>query len=213
MTKEDRVVFEATLLVDEDLRMMVDGYKLLERKKGNADTWLEQEKTKLEKQAFFSTKRWVNYAIAAGVAICLIGFGYQYYQSNQKLPIDFEEAGLPVFMSPETDAMNEVMNAYKTNDIVLAKLMLEDLIVNFGKNDTTQYFEGVFLKEQKKYEEALEYFKPEMISQITLKQKAEMQRAICLAYLGKDEEANIILNKIKEDSSHLFYKRIASITP
>ena len=49
MTKEDKVVFEATLLVDEDLRMMVDGYMLLERKKGNADTWLEQEKTKLEK--------------------------------------------------------------------------------------------------------------------------------------------------------------------
>ncbi|MDP4933708.1 MAG: hypothetical protein NWR30_03265 [Salibacteraceae bacterium] len=211
MTKEDKVVFEATLLVDQDLRMMVDGYMLLELKKGNADTWLEQEKTKLDKQAFFVTKRWVNYAIAAGVAICLIGFGYQYYQSNQKLPIDFEEAGLPVFMSPETDAMNEVMNAYKTNDIVLAKLMLEDLIVNFGKNDTTQYFEGVFLKEQKKYEEALEYFKPEMISQITLKQKAEMQRAICLAYLGKDEEANIILEKIKADSGHLFHKRIAEL--
>jgi tetratricopeptide (TPR) repeat protein len=211
MSKEDRIVFEATLLVDEDLRVMVDGYKLLERKKGNVDKWLEQEKSKFDKQLVYNTKHWAKYATAAGLAICLIGFGYQYYQSNQKLPIDFEEAGLPVFMSPETDAMNEVMNAYKTNDIVLAKLMLEDLIVNFGKNDTTQYFEGVFLKEQKKYEEALEYFKPEMISQITLKQKAEMQRAICLAYLGKDEEANIILNKIKEDSSHLFYKRITEL--
>lgn len=211
MSKEDRIVFEAALLVDEDLRVMVDGYKLLERKKGNVDKWLEQEKSKFDKQLVYNTKHWAKYATAAGVAICLIAASYQYYQTNQKLPFDFEDAGLPVFMSPETDAMNEVMAAYKAKDIVRAKLMLDDLITRFGETDTTHYYQGVFLKEQKKYEEALRYFEPEAINQITLKQKAEMQRAICLAYLGKDEEANAILKKIKADSGHLFHKRIAEL--
>lgn len=211
MSKQDRIVFEATLLVDEDLRAMVDGYRLLERKKGDPDKWLEQQKKKLDGQDSFGGKRFAKYAIAAGVSICLLVSGYQYYQSNQKLAIDFEDAGLPVFMSPETDAMNEVMNAYKTNDLELAKLLLNELVIKFGETDTTLYYQGVFLKEEKKYEEALQYFKPEKINQITLKQKAEMQRAICLAYLGKEEEANAIVKKIKADSGHLFQKRLVEL--
>jgi tetratricopeptide (TPR) repeat protein len=213
MTKEDRIIFEATLLVDEDLQMMVNGYQVLQSKKGNPDEWLRAQKEKIGKKQREAHLVWIKYAAAAGLALFILGSMYQYFQPAQKLPFDFEEAGLPVFMSPETDAMNEVMNAYKTNDLELAKRLLHDLVAKFGETDTTQYFQGVFLKEQKKYEEALQCFKPETISQITLKQKAEMQRAICLAYLGKDEEANVILEKIKADSGHLFHKRLMNIIP
>lgn len=210
MPEEERTAFDKALAADEDLQKMVEGYTLLQAQRGDADVWLAAQKTELNQTESSQPKTWIKYAVAAGLAGLLLWGGYQYVASNARLPYDFQDSGLPVLMGPELNAMNDVMNAYKAGDIAAAQLQLEQYITDYGNSDTTQYYMGVFLKEQQLYDRALPYFVPEDIEQITLKQKAEMQRAICLMYLGREQESQDILDKIGNDSGHLFYGPVDS---
>lgn len=206
MLPEERHAFEKELEGNTALQQMVEGYRHLKQQEKDPSVWLDQQRGKLDKVPTSKPIAWKKYAIAAIFTGIVFAGVYQQFVQKPTAHYDFKDSGLPVLMSDKKDDLNAIMIAYKASNIEEAQKLLESYVVSYGNTDTAQYYTGVFLKETGKYDEALSFFVPEAIEQLTLKQKAEMQRAICLEYLGRNSEANEIYAAILKNKDHLFYK-------
>lgn len=208
MAQADRVLFEQELKGNVELQQIVEGYKLLKQKESKPEEWLNYQKSRLGQTADRPIRYLTRFAAAAVVTGILLFSLYNQFSATPKVHFDFKDSGIPVLMSDKKSDLNAVMIAYKSDNFNLALQLINAYSEKHGNSDTVQYYTGVFLKEQGKYSEALLLFVPEKMSQITLKHKSQVQRAICLEYLGKKEEALSIFNQIRVEKSHLFHEAI-----
>lgn len=203
LNEQELLTFEQALAEDEDLQKMVEGYQILKSKHRQPKLWLNESKRKLEGPKRRRTRKWFHYGTAAAIIALLSWGGFSITNKVNEVSFDFKDAGLPVLLGAKNN-MNAIMNAYHEENIPLAYSLLENYIQTFGASDTTRYYEGVFLKEQGDYEKALEKFIPDSIKQPVLRQKTEMQQAICLKYLGQNQKAEEVLDHIRAQENHIF---------
>jgi hypothetical protein len=173
LNSEDRRAFENQLLVNEELKDEFELYKAITQSLSEINEDAIREKlNKIDKELINSRDNKETtilqirnsrfYAIAASIILL---FGLTYYflffnNSNQNLIASFEieEPGLPVVMS--NDAFNnfdEVMNAYKLNNLDESLAILRKIEKAKPENDTANYYIGVILSRQDKTQDAIPY--------------------------------------------------------
>lgn len=89
---------------------------------------------------------WMSWAAAALVCLSVGGLWWLAVRDTpERLAEEFAivEPGLPVLMDTSPRAMDAIMNAYKQEDLPLARRLLMQAVEVEPQNDTLQYFMGI----------------------------------------------------------------------
>lgn len=147
---------------------------------------------------------WLPAAVMV-MAACIIGF-ILYVNTPKPHDFDFTDAGLPVNLSIDQDALSSAMNAYKLEDYFTSKQILLAQSEKNPNNDTLIYYLGVIAKEEKNYPAAIDFFK-KVPQQSFFYEKAEYQLGLSFWYMNDTEKASNYFKQVAQNKNHLFYKK------
>jgi tetratricopeptide (TPR) repeat protein len=205
MSQEDRLIFERLINSDEDLKLMVDGYKEMKDNGYSPDTWIESRKILPSKSK--NHKR-IILNMAATLTVILAISCCLYYLSNrtQFHPPSFKDAGIPIYMNQEkVNKWATIMELYRNENFDEAFQQILILEKNYNSSDTSIYYKGVFLKESGNCEDAITIFNRNKIKDPLLKGKADVQKIDCLWKLGLHEDALKHYNEATSDKEHFIH--------
>lgn len=203
LSESQRLAFEEKLLADETLRDKVDQRKLTRR--ALREVYNAELKGRIKKHDQKARLRWVYRLVAT---MLLLGTGaltyFKFSSSTQDVDLsafDPYEEGIPNYMGIEGDrSFQEAMSAFRKEDYELAS----SLFSNMQVSDTVAYFEGVSRYRMGEFEEALRCLS-KVSDESVYAEKADFRTALILLQLGKHSEANLEMQAILSDSTHLFF--------
>lgn len=224
LNPEEKMEFEKRLVNDKELRDEVDLYKEiveaikvageenLKAKLKIADQELDANALNGSSTARSKTKYW---AIAASVFFVLGTIVLLRYFQNPSLgnladEYYEKEKGLPVQMSPETNALDPIMNSYKNSDYVAARNALQQLMLKNSNNDTLNFFLGVTLYELGDFKGADKCF-VQMKPTSSFYQKSQYRELLVFLKLNNKQMVKKYVNEILNNKDHLYYEKVVML--
>lgn len=148
-------------------------------------------------------QKWKKWLIAASVVACvtMLGLWLSGKPSNEKLFDAYYKAdpGLPTFMgASDKYEFENAMVSYKTGAYTKAINDWQKLLKEQPGNDTLKYFVGSAYLANKNQEKAILYFDSVIETPNSVfKQEAQWYKALSLIYLGKKQDAILLLEQVE----------------
>ena len=202
MDAAERTAFERELFADTALRDDVEaaretitGLRSLGEEKLRAELRNADVELDTSEQGPGTRKWW----LAAAAVILLAGFAWWLVpgETPQELAKEFEiiEPGLPVLMGASPRSMDEIMNAYKQNNLATAGQLLELALSMDAVNDTLRYYNGVVLERTQDCDKSTEEFSRVPKGSI-FEARAMYRSALCMLGKGDVRRARVLLDLV-----------------
>lgn len=160
-------------------------------------------------------KNYLKYAaILLPIAFAIGYFITGKWKDNSK-SIDkyyIKEEGLPNLMSAKKSNWEDLMQLYKSNQLIKAFELSEKMISQKAVNDTANYFHAVIAYDLKKFAVAKEYFgKVTINTQSVFYNEASFRLGFTLNKLHQNKEAKLQFESVKEDINNPYQEEAAKI--
>lgn len=153
---------------------------------------------------------WRKWWWAAAAVVLLGGLGWWLMprETPQALADHYaiQEEGLPVLMGTSPRVLDAIMNAYKQDDLATADQLLELAMLQDPSNDTLQYFTGVVMDLEKKYQEA-EAAYARVPGGSVFVMRAMYRGSLCALRENRTDQARVLLQRVADAKDAQLSKR------
>lgn len=220
LSEEEILKVEARMSADQEFREEVELYKtLVSGIKSTSEIRIKHKLSQIDAEldggtgsSSFLNQSWgIKLAIAASIAVVVIGFSYWMYDNSYSSERVFakyyvKDPGLPALMSSSSNKLlDEAMHQYKIGNYENSILILERIKSEIQSNDTIIYFLGICYLMDDSPEVAIKYFK-DVPASSSFNSAAKYNLAVCMYLLDNKSDARAIFKEIAKDKSSPYFE-------